>query len=89
MPHCPPRNPMRSRRVIAQEGNLTVVDFGGPEKTVTKAQLALLLGKSKRWIELRVREGMPASTDRKGHRIFRPSECRMWIRQHEKGAVHG
>ena len=75
--------------VIAQQGNLVLVDFGRDEdKPVSKKRLALMLGRSPRWVEYRVAEGMPASTDRRGRRIFAPSECREWL-ERQKGAAGG
>lgn len=71
--------------VIAVDGNLVVADFGGSgaRPPLTKKQVAQVLGRSERWIELRVAEGMPAATDPRGRRIFDLSEVRAWL--HEKG----
>lgn len=71
-------------RILATEGNLTRVDFGGP---VTKKELAEILGKTVRWVEYRLAEGMPSSLDRRGRRIFSLSEARMWLRQHKREAT--
>ena len=51
------------------------------ERLVTKRQLAEHLGRSTRWVELRVREGMPseAPTTRYPHRRFRLSEVEAWL----------
>ena len=51
------------------------------EHLVTKRQLAEHLGRSTRWVELRVREGMPseAPTTRYPQRRFRLSEVEAWL----------
>ena len=51
------------------------------EHLVTKRQLADHLGRSTRWIELRVREGMPSEppTTRYPHRRFKLSEVEAWL----------
>jgi hypothetical protein len=51
------------------------------EQMLTKQQLAGHLGRSTRWIELRVREGMPseAPTTRFPRRRFRLSEVEAWL----------
>ena len=59
----------------------TVVPFPrrrGFEPWVTKKQVAAYLGFSTRWVELRVREGMPSMLFG-GHRRFRLSEVEAWI----------
>jgi hypothetical protein len=55
-------------------------DFGtGIEETpVPKKRLAAMLGCSPRWLELRVRDGLPSAMVR-GRRFFVPSEARAWI----------
>jgi hypothetical protein len=51
------------------------------EQLVTKQQLAEHLGRSTRWVELRVRDGMPseAPTSRFPRRRFRLSEVEAWL----------
>ena len=51
------------------------------EHLVTKRQLAEHLGRSTRWVELRVREGMPSEppTTRFPQRRFRLSEVEAWL----------
>lgn len=51
------------------------------EQMLTKRQLAEHLGRSTRWVELRVRQGMPseAPTTRFPHRRFRLSEVEAWL----------
>jgi hypothetical protein len=51
------------------------------EQLLTKRQLAEHLGRSTRWVELRVRQGMPseAPTTRFPHRRFRLSEVEAWL----------
>lgn len=51
------------------------------EQLLTKRQVAEHLGRSTRWIELRVREGMPseAPTTRFPRRRFRLSEVEAWL----------
>jgi hypothetical protein len=74
--------------VIAQEGNLILVDFGGPGAALTKKQLAAALGMSVRWVEARMKEGMePAFTDRRGRRMFSLRECETWL--NERSAANG
>jgi predicted DNA-binding transcriptional regulator AlpA len=48
------------------------------EPWVSKAQVASYLGRSKRWVELRVREGMPSRMIG-GRRAYRLSEVDAWI----------
>jgi predicted DNA-binding transcriptional regulator AlpA len=45
---------------------------------MSKRQLAQWLGFSTRWVELRVREGMP-SRIQGNQRRFRLSECEAWL----------
>jgi hypothetical protein len=51
------------------------------EQLLTKRQLAQHLSRSTRWVELRVREGMPseAPTTRYPQRRFRLSEVEAWL----------
>jgi hypothetical protein len=51
------------------------------EQLLTKRQLAQHLSRSTRWVELRVREGMPseAPTARYPQRRFRLSEVEAWL----------
>jgi hypothetical protein len=51
------------------------------EPLVTKQQLAEHLGRSTRWVELRVRDGMPseAPTTRFPRRRFRLAEVEAWL----------
>ncbi len=51
------------------------------EQLLTKRQLAEHLGRSTRWIELRVREGLPSEppTNRFPRRRFRLSEVEAWL----------
>ena len=52
------------------------------ELLLTKQQLARHLNRSTRWIELRVREGMPVeeATDRYGRRRYRLGAVEEWLR---------
>jgi len=55
---------------------------GGPPSTLTKRQLAAHLGRSERWIELRVRDDeMPSlpGTDRMGRRLFNLPVVEAWL----------
>jgi predicted DNA-binding transcriptional regulator AlpA len=70
-------------RIIASDGNLVVVDFGGPAPLLTKKQVARALGFSQRWVELRVADGMPSSLDKKGRRRFRLSDVQDWLNTKE------
>lgn len=56
----------------------------GAEPWVSKKQLAGHFGYSIRWVELRVREGMPSQMIG-GQRRFRISECESWVM--ERGAA--
>jgi predicted DNA-binding transcriptional regulator AlpA len=77
------------RGLVTTEGNLAVVDFGRTsEPELTKRQLEPLLGKSGRWIEQRMAEGMP-STMRVGKRRFLLSECRSWLADHGRSVESG
>jgi hypothetical protein len=51
------------------------------ERLVTKRQLAEHLSRSTRWVELRVREGLPSEppTTRYPQRRFRLSEVEAWL----------
>ena len=49
---------------------------------LTKKQLALYLGRSTRWVEMRVRDGMPVerSTGRFGERRYDVARVEAWLR---------
>lgn len=51
------------------------------EPELSKRQLAQTLGYSTRWVELRVREGMPSYQQTNGYRRFRLSEVEAWLAQ--------
>ena len=51
---------------------------------MSKRQVAGHFGYSTRWVELRVKDGMPSQMIG-GHRKFRLSECELWLL--ERGAV--
>jgi phage terminase Nu1 subunit (DNA packaging protein) len=60
-------------------GDLIQVDFRrNAEAPVPKKQMAAMLGRSTRWLELRVREGMPSQTNG-NRRTFRLTEVRDWL----------
>jgi hypothetical protein len=76
------------RGLVAEEGNLAVVDFGTrAEFDVSKKRLAQMLSRSTRWIEQRVGEGMPSTLDRRGRRMFSPSECRSWLAENGRSVA--
>lgn len=52
------------------------------EPWVSRRQLAAHLGFSLRWVDLRVRDGMP-SMKMRGERRFKVSECERWLEQQE------
>lgn len=59
----------------------TVIPFGrgfGSEPWVSKAQVAAHFGRSKRWVELMAREGLPSRMIG-GRRAYRLSEVDAWI----------
>jgi hypothetical protein len=53
------------------------------EPLLTKKQLALHFGFSTRWVELRVREGMPSRLIG-NRRRFRLSEVHSWLQEHDR-----
>ncbi len=53
---------------------------GAPPLLMTKKQLQAHLGRSKRWVELRMNEGMPSlNLDRQGRRLFDPVAVEQWL----------
>jgi hypothetical protein len=56
----------------------------GSEPWLSKRQIAAHFGFSTRWVELRVREGMPSEVF-SGRRRFRVTECEQWLL--ERGAA--
>ncbi len=62
-------------------GQLLRLPTRGPV-LVTKKQLAAHLGRSERWIELRVRDGMPVehATDRYGRRRYNLRLVEEWLK---------
>jgi predicted DNA-binding transcriptional regulator AlpA len=52
----------------------------GREPWVNKGQVAAYLGRSKRWVELMAREGMPSRMIG-GRRAYRLSEVDAWIEE--------
>lgn len=71
---------LRGQRVVGDVVYLPVDPWVG------KAQLARHWGKSTRWIELRMRDGMP-SRMMGGRRQYRVSACEDWLR--ENGILEG
>jgi phage terminase Nu1 subunit (DNA packaging protein) len=61
--------------------NVIQLPSRGVERVLTKKQLAAHLGRSERWVELRVREGMPVleATDRYGRRRYKLRACEEWL----------
>ncbi len=53
-------------------------DFGGAEVAINKTRLAKILGRSRRWVELQMREGLPSRMEG-NQRMFRLSEVRTWM----------
>ena len=75
--------------VVAEEGNLVVVEFGAAnDPLLTKRQLAQHpeIRRSTRWLEQRVAEGMPSQLDG-NRRMFRLSEVRSWLKEHGRMAA--
>lgn len=68
-------------RVLAEKGNLILVDFGGHDPLLSKKQLSRHpeIRRSTRWIEQRVAEGMPSQLDG-NRRMFRLSGVRAWLK---------
>lgn len=55
----------------------------GP-RLITKQQLAAHLGRSARWIEMRVNEGLPSENlDRYGRRMFDLAAVEAWLQKGE------
>jgi hypothetical protein len=72
-------------------GKVVYGDFGGDASAVwlSKKQFAKLVGRSTRWLELRVREGLPSEM-RNGRRQFLPRDAQPWIdRYHEQHPLGG
>jgi hypothetical protein len=59
------------------------------ETPINKRRLSRILGRSTRWIELRTREGMPASFDASGYRKYRLSEVNAWLEENGYVRVPG
>lgn len=65
----------------------TVVRMHGTgEQLLTKKQLAQHLGRSSRWIEIRMREGLPSlePTERFPHRRYRLADVEAWLAAGDK-----
>lgn len=79
-------------RPLERDGAAEVVDFAsarqardGTEPWLTKAQIAEHLGFSTRWVELRVREGLPCR--RMGGRLrFRRSAAERWLEERRQAS---
>lgn len=65
---------------------MSVVQLRPVERVLTKKQLAAELGRSERWVELRMREGLPSlpPTRRYGMRRFVFSEVEAWLADGER-----
>lgn len=55
----------------------------GREEPVSKRAMAMLLGRSERWLEMRTREGCPSSVEGI-RRMYRPSEVNAWLARRER-----
>lgn len=53
------------------------------EPVLSKRALAMALGRSTRWVELRVNEGMPSELIARRRR-FRLSAVRKWLNEHQE-----
>lgn len=62
-------------------GQVIQLPSRGAGTLLTKKQLAAHLGRSERWVELKVREGMPveAATDRYGRRRYSLRAVEAWL----------
>lgn len=56
---------------------------------LSKRRLAAHYGRSIRWVEMRVAEGMPAHRDRQGRRYFFREETNEWLNQQGAPVVAG
>ena len=65
-------------------GELIHADFGRDPDTewVTKRHLADQVGRSTRWVELRMREGLPSTLERRRRR-YQLTEALAWIAEYE------
>lgn len=50
-----------------------------PRVTLTKRRLAAHYGRSIRWVEMRVAEGMPSTIGRDGRRLFELEAAEEWL----------
>ena len=70
-------------------GEVIHADFGRTAPTtLSKKELAFRLRRSTRWVEMRVRDGMPSHMDG-FRRMFNLSEVEAWLEGRERGAAHG
>jgi hypothetical protein len=61
---------------------MSIIPLTAPQASepwLSKAQLADRLGYSARWVNLRMREGMPHRKWTGGHVRFRASEVEVWL----------
>lgn len=71
-------------------GEVIHVNFGGGEPPLTKTQLSqhAQIKRSRRWIEQRVKEGMPSHLDG-NRRMFRLSEVQDWLEGQGRKVANG
>lgn len=69
-------------------GNVVHVNFGDEEVSLNKHEIAKRLGYSVRWVEELTRQEILPSTIRGRRRLYKETECRNAIAQHERGAAH-
>lgn len=54
-------------------------------RLLTKAELAEIIGRSPRWIELRQRDGLPVEdTDRYGRRLYKLEAVHAWMHERQR-----
>lgn len=58
---------------------------GAPEPWIKKRQLAAHLDVSERWIELRMREGLPCNRLSRGAVRFRIADVEAWLSERKAG----
>jgi hypothetical protein len=67
-----------------REAKIYRLDRPDHREWVSKPVLAAMRKKSTRWVELKMREGMPSILDEKGERRYNVNEVEAWLVAHPK-----
>jgi hypothetical protein len=67
-----------------REATIYRIDRPDHREWVSKPALAALYKKSTRWVELRMRDGMPSILDEKGERRYKVKEIEAWLARRPK-----